>query len=126
MRTDPIADLLTRLRNSQSARKDVVVLPYSKVKHQICTLLKSHGFIKDVKKVTNKFDELEVTLDLNRPTVTFKRVSKPGQRIYKKSKEFKPVRNGLGIEIVSTPNGIIPQYEAYKANVGGEVICRVY
>lgn len=126
MYTDPIADLLTRIRNSQAAGKDIVYVPYSKVKHQVCEVLKNHKFILDVKKVSNKFDELEITLDLVRPQVTLRRVSKPGQRIYKKATEFKPVKKGLGIDIVSTSKGIMPQYEAYKQNIGGEVLCRVY
>jgi small subunit ribosomal protein S8 len=126
MYNDPIADLLTRIRNSQTAGKDIVYVPYSKVKHQICEVMKKHKFIADVKKVSNKHDELEITLDLVRPHLTLKRISKPGQRIYKKASEFQSIKSGLGIDIVSTSKGIMPQYQAYKENIGGEVLCRIY
>jgi small subunit ribosomal protein S8 len=88
--------------------------------------MKKHKFILDVKKVSDKHDNLEITLDLVRPHLTLQRISKPGQRIYKKATEFKSVKNGLGIDIVSTSKGIIPQYKAYKDNIGGEVLCRIY
>lgn len=127
MITDPIADILTRIRNAQSARKDVVNAPYSGVNHKILETLKKNGFIKDVKKVDGeKFPELEVTLDLKRPKVTLIRVSKPGQRIYKSKSELKVIKNGLGMEVISTSKGIMTNAEAYTQNLGGEVICKVY
>jgi len=127
MYTDPIADLLTRLRNAQAANKDVVLAPYSKLKHEILKTLKKNKFISEVKKVeSGKFPEVEVVLNLNRPTVTFIRVSKPGQRIYKKNDELKMVKNGLGIDVISTSKGIMTNSEAYKKNLGGEIICKVY
>jgi small subunit ribosomal protein S8 len=127
MITDPIADLLTRIRNAQSARKDMLTAPYSNVKHRILETLKKNGFIKDVKKVDGeKFPELEITLDLQRPKVTFTRVSTPGQRIYKSKNDLKVIKNGLGIEVLSTSKGIMTNAEAFTQNLGGEVICKVY
>lgn len=126
--TDTIADLLTRIRNAQGARKDTVVVPYSRVKHQICDKLVANNFLHSVKVVKGEsFDNLEIVLDTERVVpVTLKRVSRPGQRIYKKAKELKVVKNGLGIHILSTPQGILSNKEAYAKNVGGEVLCLIY
>jgi len=127
MYTDPIADLLTRIRNGQAAQNEVVTAPYSKVKHEILKTLKAKKFIAGVKKLNDsKFPELEVTLDLNRPKLTIIRVSKPGHRVYKQSQDLKVVRNGLGIEVISTSKGIMTNTEAFKQNLGGEIICKVY
>lgn len=125
--TDTIADLLTRIRNAQGARKDTVVLPYSKLKLQICEKLVEFNYISAVKVLKGEsFDNLEVTLDADRHPLTLKRVSRPGQRIYKKAKELRTVKNGLGILILSTPKGVITNFEAKKHNVGGEVLCLIY
>ena len=117
MITDPIADLLTRIRNAEKAKKEVVTLPYSKIKHDICQILVDEKCIKKVEKTGETKPELVVTLDLYKGfNLTLKRVSRPGQRIYKKYTEFKPVKAGLGIEIISTSKGLMPQYKAYKSN----------
>lgn len=126
--TDTIADLLTRLRNAQSARKETVNIPYSKIKEQILAKLKENGFVSNYTVIKGEsFDNLEVSLDLDRNyPVTFTRISKSGQRIYKQAKELKTVKNGLGIEILSTSKGVITNEEAKKENVGGEVLCLIY
>jgi small subunit ribosomal protein S8 len=126
--TDTIADLLTRIRNIQSARKDTVIIPFSKLKLQICEKLVAFKFLKSVNVVKGeKFDNLEVILDTDRPyPLTLKRVSKPGQRIYKKASELKIVKSGLGVMILSTSQGIITNVEAHKLNIGGEALCIIY
>jgi small subunit ribosomal protein S8 len=126
MVTDSIADLLTRIRNAQKAKNETTSCRYSKIKHGICEILQKHGFISKVEVTSEDKKELIITLNYARPTVTLKRISKPGQRIYKKYTEFKPVKSGLGIEIISTSKGLMPQYEAYKSQLGGEVICQIY
>jgi|WetSurMetagenome_2_1015567.scaffolds.fasta_scaffold285835_3 small subunit ribosomal protein S8 len=125
--TDPIADLLTRIRNASKARKDVVSIPHSKMKLDILKLLKDRGFIGDFKTVKNgKFEEIEVSLSADRPQLTLKRISKPGQRIYVKSTSLKKVNGGLGLAIVSTPKGIVSGDEAKKMKVGGELLCEIF
>lgn len=128
MHTDPIADLLTRIRNADHAEKKVLRVPYSKIKEEICKLLEKEKFIKDVqKKDDNKFSELEITLLNDRvQKLNLKRVSKPGQRIYLSYTEIKPVLNKLGISIVSTSQGLMTDSEARKKKVGGEIICEIY
>jgi small subunit ribosomal protein S8 len=125
--TDPIADLLTRIRNAAKARKDIVTVPHSRMKSDILKLLKERGFISDYKAVKNgKFMELEITLNNERPELTLKRISKPGQRIYIKSSNLKKINGGLGIVIISTPKGIVSGEEAKKMNVGGELLCEIF
>lgn len=123
---DPIADFLTRIRNAQMAKKDTVVLPYSKVKHQIADVMKKNGYLAEVKKETGgKFPELMVKLTPEKE-VTLKRVSKCGQRIYTGAQDIRKVLNGLGISIISTSQGIMTGYEARTKNIGGEILCEVY
>lgn len=126
--TDTIADLLTRIRNAQSARKETVIVPYSRLKLQICEKLVDNKFLSGVKVVKGEsFDNIEITLDQDRKyPITLRRVSKCGQRVYRKAKELKKVKNGLGIEILSTPQGLLTNIEAKNKNVGGEVLCLVY
>lgn len=126
--TDPIADLLTRIRNAQTARKNFVTIPYSKVKMEIAKKLQEKRFVEKVEEFTNDTGRKEIVIDLmDRETpLTLTRVSKPGQRIYKKHADLTVVKNGLGIEILSTSKGIKTNTEAHKENLGGEVICRIY
>lgn len=127
MITDPIADLLTRIRNAEKARKEVVTLPYSKIKHEICQILVDEKCIKKVEKTGESKPELVVTLDLYKGfNLTLKRVSRPGQRIYKKYLDLKPVKSGLGFDIISTSKGLMTQKKAYSQKLGGELICRIY
>jgi small subunit ribosomal protein S8 len=128
--SDPIADFLTRLRNSSGAAKTETVAPYSKIKAEIARILKQEGYIADYEVVaTGKFPELRVTNKfVNRtPAITgLKRVSKPGLRRYVGSQEIPRVLGGLGISILSTPRGIITGREAKKQNVGGELLAYVW
>lgn len=128
--TDPIADLLTRIRNiSMTSHKDSVIVPYSTQKEEILKVLTKEqyilGFNKD--KDENGFDILIVELDPEKKDLfEFKRVSKPGQRIYKKAKNLEPVMDGLGISIVSTSQGLMSNKEAYRQKLGGEILLEVW
>lgn len=127
MNTDPIADLLTRIRNGQQAHHEKVHAPYSKVKENILKVMKKMKFIDDyVVEKDGKFQTLQITLNPERTDITIKRISKPGQRIYAKNNELKVIKNGLGIRILSTPKGIMSNLEAKKQNLGGEILCELY
>ena len=127
MHTDPIADLLTRLKNAQKARKESLEIPYSRPKEEILKVLVAKEYVKSFKVVKDgKFSVLKAELNLKIPQLNLKRVSKPGQRIYSKSKEIKPVLRGIGHAIVSTPKGIMTDQEARRNKVGGEVLFEVY
>ena len=126
---DPIADMLTRIRNGQSAGKKVVSMPSSKVKLSIANVLKEEGYISDIKKddVDGKAElSIELKYHQGRPVIDMiKRVSKPSLRIYKKSNELPRVLDGLGIAIVSTSHGVMTDRAARKTGHGGEVLCIV-
>ena len=128
--SDPIADFLTRLRNSTVAQKAETNAPYSKIKVEIARILKQEGYIANYEVIaTGAFPEIRVTLKyVNRtPAITgLKRVSKPGLRRYVGSQEIPRVLGGLGISILSTPRGIISGREAKKQNVGGELLAYVW
>ncbi|MBQ9365307.1 MAG: 30S ribosomal protein S8 [Schwartzia sp.] len=129
--TDPIADMLTRLRNANSVLHDKVEIPGSKIKKAIAAVLKEEGFIKDfVFKENNKQGVLTVTLKYgpNREKVIsgIKRISKPGLRMYAKCAELPRVLGGLGIAIISTSHGIMSDKAARKAGLGGEIIAYVW
>ncbi len=127
--TDPIADLLTRIRNAYSSDKETVTVPSSKLKKSILEVIKSRKFIKDFKvqkDKDNKFDEIKITLNPEITDITLRRISRPSQRIYISADEIKKVRGGLGVAIISTSKGIITGEEAKKLNIGGELICEIY
>ena len=127
MHTDPIADMLTRIRNASRAHHEVVTIPHSTVKENILKIMKNSKFVDDFEVNTDsKFKTLVVRLSEKSEKLTFKRVSKPGQRIYVKKENLKPIKSGLGIAIVSTSKGIMSQFEAKKQNLGGELICEIY
>ena len=128
MTTDPIADMLTRIRNGLSANKTTVVVPYSKIKFSIAQILKSQGFIAGVSETKNgAFATLELKLSgSNRKITTITRVSKPGRGMYTPKTEIPHVLGGRGIVIISTPAGIMTGTEAKKKGIGGELICMVY
>ena len=128
MTTDPIADMLTRIRNGLSANQTSVVVPYSKIKLSIAQILQNKGFIAGVKEIKNgAFASLELQLSgSNRKITTITRVSKPGRRMYAPKTEIPKVLGGRGIVIISTPSGIMTGSEAQKKGVGGELICMVY
>ena len=128
---DPIADMLTSIRNAQAARKETVSVPYSKIKMEIAKVLAKEKFIKEAdhkgKKVNKTIDIVLNYNGLNRPAITsLKRVSKPSRRIYSPSSKIKKIRQGFGFQIWSTPRGILSGKEARREKVGGEVICEVY
>ena len=131
MHSDPIADLLTRIRIGSSARLATVDIPHSTIKEAIVKILKAEGMINDfeISKET-KFPNLRVHLryDAKRQPVMkqLQRVSKPGLRVYKAADELKPVRSGLATQIVSTNRGMMTDREARKHRLGGEVICEVW
>jgi|TARA_B100001059_G_scaffold229817_1_gene262970 small subunit ribosomal protein S8 len=127
--TDPIADLLTRIRNALMRSKETVNAPYSKLKHELAKLLVKEGFLSSVKKVKKDFDELEITLKYFEEEPVIKelvRESKPGLRKYLSYKEIKPHKGGLGIKIITTSKGLMTDREAIKKQMGGEVICKVF
>ena len=127
MYTDPIADLLTRIRNAYKARKDIVVIPHSKMKMSILKVLKDRTFISDYSsKVNDKFEEIEIRLNDEVRDISLRKISKPGQRIYIKYTGIKKINGGLGLAILSTPKGIMSGEEAKKLKLGGELICEVY
>lgn len=137
MMTDPIADLLTRIRNAAAIRRSSVRAPKSKLKVAIADVLKREGYIRDHRVVESKPEEglgpqgwLEIDLkygpDDEDVINSITRVSKPGRRIYRAAKELKPVIGGLGIDILSTSAGVLSDREARAKNVGGEVVARVY
>jgi len=123
--TDPIADLLTRIRNASRADLTMCSAPYSKVKENILKILLDKKFIVKFEKTDDQFPELIITLDETRP-INLKRISKPGQRIYEGKENMKTIRSGTAIQIVSTSKGLMTTDEARKANIGGEIICEVY
>ncbi|MFH1375169.1 MAG: 30S ribosomal protein S8 [Patescibacteria group bacterium] len=126
MVTDPIADMLTRIRNAQHARKPIVRIPHSKQKLAILKVLEKSEFVKKVSESKGeKFPEIEVELK-EKASFQFNRISKPGRRVYSKSSEIKPVLADLGISVISTSKGFLTNKEAQEKGVGGEVICEVY
>jgi len=125
--TDPIADLLTRIRNASMARKDTVVVPFSNVKMGILNVLTKRGFIEESSVVSNNgFKEINVVLKPERRGLSLKRISKPGQRIYLKNTQLKKINGGLGVAILSTHQGILSGEEAKKLKLGGELICEIF
>lgn len=127
MITDPIADLLTRIRNAYMAGKESVTIPHSNTKMAILKVMKDRNFISNFsEEKSGKFPEINVELNSERSDITLKRISRPGQRIYMKSLGLKKVNGGLGVAIISTPKGIMSGEEAKKQKVGGEVICELY
>lgn len=129
--TDPVGDLLTRIRNGQRANKATITTPASKLRENLLTVLEREGYIRGFERysVRDGIDELKVELKYNEgePVITkIERVSKPGRRVYAKIADLQKVYNGLGISILSTPRGVMSDAEARTANVGGEVLCQVF
>ena len=130
MVTDPIADMLTRVRNANQMRYKEVEVPASKMKNEIARILKSEGFIVDYKVKKNNIQDILVLslkyVDKERVITGLKRISKPGLRVYAKAEEVPTVLNGLGISIVSTSKGVMTGKEARKQNLGGEVLAYIW
>ena len=129
--TDPIADFLTRIRNGNMRKFDVVEAPASKIKRQIAEILKAEGYVKDVEYVEdNKQGVIRVFLKYGKNgekvITNLKRISKPGLRVYTKHEDMPKVLNGLGIAIVSTSEGLLTDKEARQKNVGGEVLAYIW
>ncbi len=129
--TDPIADMLTRIRNANMVKHETVEVPASKLKVELARVLKEEGYISDYEvKEAGKFKVISITLkydESGKSVITkLQRVSKPGLRSYSKSKNLQKVLGGMGIAIVSTPKGLLTDRKARKENVGGEVLCYVY
>lgn len=126
MMTDPIADMLTRLRNGISAGHTKVDMPASRTKANICKVLKEEGFIKNFKIVANE-EGVKIRVGVKEGAVVgLKRVSKPGLRVYKGYRDMPRVLSGLGVSIVSTSAGIISSRKAKAMKLGGEVLCNVW
>lgn len=129
--TDPIADMLTRIRNANQMRHETVEMPSSKIKREISGVLKREGFIRDAEYIEdNKQGILRLSLkygkNAERVVTGLKRISKPGLRVYVQSTEVPKVLNGLGIAIISTSKGILTDKEARREQIGGEVIAYVW
>jgi len=129
--TDPIADMLTRIRNGLQARKSVIASPASKTRQRILDVLEREGYIRGYTRTDSEGNKATLSIELKymegEPVIrTLNRVSKPGRRVYSAVGDLPRVHNGLGISIVSTPKGVLSDAEARESNVGGEVLCTVF
>ena len=129
--SDPLGDMLTRIRNGQSARKSVVSSPSSRFRTNVLEVLKREGYIRNYSSVDVRPGIRELQIELNyhagQPVISeIQRVSRPGRRVYYGIRDLPRVYNGLGIAILSTPRGVLSDSEARTANVGGEVLCHVF
>jgi small subunit ribosomal protein S8 len=130
MYTDPIADMLTRIRNAALAKKSELVLPYSKFKKNLADVLLKEGFIAGVAELEGQHKMLQINLkytqDGEAVIAGIKRVSKPGQRIYLPVDKIPRTNSGYGVTVVSTPRGLLTDRQARKDRVGGEVVCQIW
>ncbi len=127
--SDPLGDMLTRIRNGQSAHKSAIKSPASKLRINVLEVLQREGYIRGYEREPDGHQELSIELKYHNgaPVIReLKRVSKPGRRVYSGVKELPRVYNGLGIAIVSTPRGVLSDSEARDAHVGGEILCTVF
>lgn len=129
--SDPLGDLLSRIRNGQMAHKAVIECPYSKLRENVCAVLKDEGFIREYKKEERDNNKKTLIIELKYSEGKgvirqLDRVSKPGRRVYSNVKDLPRFYNGLGILVVSTPNGVMADHKARAANVGGEILCQVF
>ena len=128
--SDPIGDMIARVKNAQARRHKKVELPSSKFKSKIADILKNEGFIKDFKISTEEKKNilsLELKYHSGNPVISnFERVSKPGRRIFSSADSLPKINNGLGIAILSTPKGVMTDIDARKQKVGGEIVCKVF
>jgi small subunit ribosomal protein S8 len=125
---DPIADLLTRIRNGYLARLHEITVPYSKIKGELLRILKKNGYIVEFALADDKRSFVVSLQDVRKTKYipSFRRISRPGQRIYIKSSDIRKSRNGIGIFVLSTPKGVVTGYEAHTLGVGGELLCEIY
>jgi small subunit ribosomal protein S8 len=129
--TDPLGDMLTRIRNAQMRGKTKVATPTSKIRGRVLDVLQAEGFIRGYAQVDYEGGKSEFEIELKyyegSPVIQeIHRVSKPGRRVYSSVKDLPTVRNGLGVSILSTPKGVMSDSEARAQNVGGEVLCQVF
>ncbi len=129
--TDPLGDLLTRIRNGLMRNKSKVSSPASKLRANVCEVLKTEGYIRDYSTVEFADGKSEIEIELKyyegSPVIReIARVSRPGLRVYSSVKNIPNVANGLGINILSTPKGVMADHQAREENVGGEILCRVF
>lgn len=129
--TDPIADLLARIHNAILAKHDRLDVPASKVKAEVCRILKEQGYIEEVRRVSGTpVDSLRIFLRYDRtglPAIThISRVSKPGRRVYRGAADIPQIKNGLGTGIVSTSHGLLTDAQAREQRLGGEILCQIW
>ena len=136
--TDPIADMLSRIRNASAVKKTEIVLPMSKIKYEIAKILKEEGWVLDTQMIKGEgkkngagsFDQIKIVLKYKKSgksvIANLKRISKPGLRIYSSKDKLPRVLNNLGIAIISTPEGIMTNKKARRKGLGGEVLCEIY
>lgn len=132
MSTDPIADMLARMRNAMARKYDTVEVPTSKLKERILAIMQREGFVRDFTVERDAANRPVIRIRLryvgeDRPVINgMRRVSRPGRRVYVKRDDIRSVRGGLGIAVISTPQGLMTDRESRKRNVGGEVLCMVW
>lgn len=129
--SDPLGDMLTRIRNAQRANLPTTHCPHSGVRQSVCAVLEEEGYIRGYKVVEQDNNKKEIQIELKydegQPVIReLKRISKPGRRVYSKIADLQPFHNGLGIKVISTPRGVMPDYKARSENIGGEVLCQIY
>jgi len=129
--TDPLGDMLTRIRNAYGRNKSSCLTPASRLRARVLDVLKSEGYIRDYSQTDFDNGKSEISIELKyydgKPVVReIARVSKPGRRVYVSAKSIPNVANGLGISILSTPQGVMADHEAREKNVGGEILCQVF
>lgn len=125
--TDPLADMLTRIRNAQAVQKDEVSMPHSSVKESVAKILKDNGYISDINVKKDGFrKEMTLTLSNEVHITEIARVSKPGRRVYAKVKDIPTIKHGRGMVIMSTSKGVMAGKDAKEQKLGGEVLCKVY
>ncbi|MEL6746673.1 MAG: 30S ribosomal protein S8 [Pseudomonadota bacterium] len=129
--SDPIGDLLTRIRNAQMRRKSKVETPHSRMRERVLDVLEDEGYIRGYQRVEHADGKADIEIELKyhngEPVIReIKRVSKPGRRVYSAVKDLPTVANGLGVSILSTPRGVMSDSRAREENVGGEVLCSVF
>lgn len=128
---DPIADMINRIKNAQKIQKDLVIIPKSNIKLALLEVLRNENYIQDYKieKVNKEIENISIKLKYNNnrpPILEFKRLSKPGRRIYRSFHNIPRSLNGLGTIIISTPQGLMSEKNARKRHLGGELICEIY
>lgn len=128
--TDPIADMLTRIRNAQAVRKESVIIPHSKLKLRLAEILKQEGYVQEVETLkTGSLNELRIILKYHNSKAVIrgiKRVSKPGHRVYVGNNDLPHVLNDLGVAVISTSQGLMTNKQARHKKLGGELVCEIY